>query len=234
MPNHFPLPSDRDPAPLVGREHERALLDERLRATLDGQGSLVLVSGEAGIGKTTLVANLARQAEAAGALVLWGHCYDLSITPPYGPWLELAGRYQPCDGLPPAPAFLHDPAALAAAGSQEALFAQTWAFFAALAAARPLVLVLEDLHWADQESLTLLRLVARRLAGHRVLVLATYRSDDLSRRHALYPLIPLLVREAHPGRGSGTSILPRGKSTCGRLLEPMWSTWTWNCLALRS
>ncbi|HET9014257.1 MAG TPA: ATP-binding protein, partial [Thermomicrobiaceae bacterium] len=185
---------------LVGRERERALLCRQLDAMLAGHGSLVLVGGEAGIGKTTLVEDLAAQAEGAGCLVIWGHAYDLTVTPPYGPWVELARGYTPTSDLPPFPAFLHDGEALAAVGSQEALFAQTWDFFAAVATIRPVVLVLEDLHWVDQESLALLRFVARQVARHRVLLLATYRSDELTRRHSLYQQIPLLVREAGAAR----------------------------------
>lgn len=185
---------------LVGRERERALLREQMEAAVRGEGSLVLVGGEAGIGRTTLVADLAGQAEAAGCLVLWGGCYDFSVTPPYGPWVELASTYSPTDDLPAFPSFLHGGAALAAVGSQEALFAQTWDFFATVAARRPLVLVLEDVHWADRKTLGLLRFLARQLPRHQVLLVATYRSDELTRRHPLYQLIPLLVRESQAAR----------------------------------
>ncbi|HLI51900.1 MAG TPA: ATP-binding protein, partial [Thermomicrobiaceae bacterium] len=181
---------------LIGRAREQKLLHGWLGEALDGQGGLVLVGGEAGIGKTTLVEGLAAQVEAANALVLWGHCYDLTVTPPYGPWAELARRYTPTGDLPAFPAFLHDSNALAAVGSQEALIRQTWDFFVALADQRPVVLILEDLHWADQESLALLRFVARQPARHRILLLATYRVDELTRRHPLYQQIPLLIREA--------------------------------------
>src|SRR5437870_12644311 len=112
------------PVALVGRDQERAALRARLAATVEGHGSLVLVSGEAGIGKTTLAAILCQEARDAGALVLVGRCYDLAETPPHGPWLELFAAYQPTgDLLPPAP--LHDPDALAPVTSQAALFRQT-------------------------------------------------------------------------------------------------------------
>src|SRR5215218_9146290 len=77
----------------VGRDREIALLRGQLDAALAGQGSLVLISGGAGLGKTTLAEFVAREAAARGALVLTGRCYDLTETPPYGPWLELARRY---------------------------------------------------------------------------------------------------------------------------------------------
>ncbi|HET9014898.1 MAG TPA: AAA family ATPase [Thermomicrobiaceae bacterium] len=196
------LAAAASPSPplLVGRERERALLRAQLDAALGGHGSVVLVSGEAGIGKTTLAEDLAARAEAADCLVLWGHCYDLTVTPPYGPWVELVASIRPVDDLPPFPAFLHDGEALAAVGSQEALFGQTWDFFASLAAMTPVALLLEDLHWADQESLALLRFVARHVARHRVLLVATYRSEELTRRHPLYRTIPLLVRDTRAAR----------------------------------
>jgi predicted ATPase len=74
---------------LVGRAREQVVLREELAAAIEGRGRLVLLGGEAGIGKTTLARDLAGEANAAGARVLTGHCYDLTNTPPYGPWLDL-------------------------------------------------------------------------------------------------------------------------------------------------
>src|SRR5215211_8930006 len=71
---------------LVGRRREQAALDARLTVALAGRGSLVLVGGEAGIGKSALVSWLAAEARQRGARVLTGHCHDLTQTPPYGPW----------------------------------------------------------------------------------------------------------------------------------------------------
>ncbi|HYI14243.1 MAG TPA: ATP-binding protein, partial [Thermomicrobiales bacterium] len=92
-----------DTALPVGREREQELLQRRLAATVAGRGGLVLVGGEAGIGKTTLVDALCRLAAERGALVLAGQCYDLTATPPYGPWLEMTDRYPTGDGLPELP-----------------------------------------------------------------------------------------------------------------------------------
>ncbi len=88
---------------LVGRERELRLLRGHLAASVAGRGRLVLVGGTAGIGKTTLVAAVAREAESNGVLVLDGACYDLTATPPYGPWRDLAAGYRPAAGLPAAP-----------------------------------------------------------------------------------------------------------------------------------
>lgn len=186
--------------PLVGRERELELLHSSLDSALAGMGRLVLIGGEAGIGKTAVVDSLALTARERGAIVLTGHCYDLTVTPPYGPWVEIARRYQPDGDLPAFPAFLHDAQALAALGNQGELFAAVTAFFTDLAGQQPLVLILDDLHWADQGSLDLLRHLSREAAGRRLLLLVTYRSDELTRRHPLSQLVPLLVREAHAER----------------------------------
>src|SRR5687768_15372233 len=103
----FPHGGHRRLAPLlVGRRREQALLREHLGAAIAGRGSLVLIGGEAGIGKTALAEALASDAAAGGALVLVGHCYDLIETPPYGPWTELLDRCLPLPNLPPRPALL--------------------------------------------------------------------------------------------------------------------------------
>ncbi len=154
---------------LVGRERELAALRDALVGALAGSGSLVLIGGEAGIGKTALAARLAREAMDVGVRTLVGHCYDLSETPPYGPWLEcFEARHE---AAPTSPA----PPLLAVAPNHEAFFAQAIAFFAALAAERPLVVTLEDLHWADAASLDLLRALARTLAALPLLLVVTYR-----------------------------------------------------------
>ncbi|HEU5422852.1 MAG TPA: AAA family ATPase, partial [Nitrolancea sp.] len=186
--------------PLVGREREQALLRQALDAMLAGHGGLMLVSGEAGIGKTTLVEWLAGEAFGTGASVLWGHAYDLSATPPYGPWIEIARRYPASTQPASFPNFLDDPRHASAIGSQDQVFSQVTSFLTHLSDERPLVLILDDLHWADQASLDLLRVVAREAHAHRLLLLGTCRSEELTRRHPLFQLIPLLVREAHAER----------------------------------
>ena len=185
---------------LVGREREQALLRHVLHEMLDGHGSLVLVSGEAGIGKTTLVEWLAREAEAQGCLVLSGGCYDLTTTPPYGPWIEMLATYVPHDSLSSKPLFVEDLAALSALGNQERLFAAAREFFHEIATQQPLVISLEDLHWADEASVDFLRVLSRGIAGLRILLVATYRSDEVHRNYPLHPLLPILIREARAER----------------------------------
>src|SRR5262245_26983029 len=101
-----------------------------------GRGGLVLLSGEAGLGKTTLAEALCR--EARGALVLVGRCYDLSETPPYGPWADLFARYQPADGPMPPGTFRHGDIS-GTVTSQAELFNQTRDFLIALSAPRPVL-----------------------------------------------------------------------------------------------
>jgi DNA-binding SARP family transcriptional activator/tetratricopeptide (TPR) repeat protein len=155
----------------VGRERELGELERALLATAAGNGATVLVSGEAGIGKTRLASELATGARARGFEVVVGRCLDLIGT-------ELT--YQPfADALRP-----HVPQLPWAEGrsarSQLSVFEETLALIANLAGSAPLLLVLEDLHWADASTLDLVVFLAHNLDRRRVLLLATYRSDEPS------------------------------------------------------
>jgi hypothetical protein len=88
---------------LAGRERELALLREKLASAKGGKGGLVLIGGEAGIGKTALAEMLCQEAERDGARVLVGRCYDLAETPPFGPWTEARAQFLPSPDLPPPP-----------------------------------------------------------------------------------------------------------------------------------
>ncbi len=147
------------------------------------------------MGKTTLAVNVCQDAAEHGALVLSGHCYDGANMSPYGPWIELVEQFHALPSRsqlpngPSEPDFSHGT-------SQAALFNDVRGFLTSVAKERPLVILLEDMHWADSASLDLLRVVARRTADHPIALLMTYRADEVTRKHPLYPLIPLLVREA--------------------------------------
>lgn len=195
------------PSPLVGRSRELTFLRDALAAAMRGQGRLVLLGGEAGIGKTALARSLARDAETAGALILSGYCYDLAHTPPYGPWLDLFREHLDAPGLPPIPtAFREGPSSRIT--DQSVLFADVSRFIAGLAAIHPIYILLEDLHWADPASIELLRYVAVALERVPVLLVATYRSDELGRDSALFNHLPSLVRE-----GNGARLHPRRLDT---------------------
>lgn len=180
---------------LVGRAAEQIFLREELAAAIAGNGRLVVIGGEAGIGKTTLAQDLVREASAQDQLTLMGQCFDLSHTPPYGPWLDLFAGY-PGDSALPAPPSAFARGMLDRIADQAALFAEVRQFFACLAAARPLLLLLEDLHWADPASIELLRHVSRHARHWPLLIVGTYRIDEPSRGNAFYRLLPTLVREA--------------------------------------
>jgi DNA-binding CsgD family transcriptional regulator len=187
---------------LVGREREQRLLRDALASALGGRGGLVLVAGEAGIGKTALARGFAREARAQGAAVLLGRAFDLSEPPPYGVWLDLlagGATGDQSERLGELRAALQ-PRAGQTGGSQAAIFERVFAGLAGLAGRCPLVCVLDDLHWADPASLDLLRFVARQLANHPILLVGTYRADEIVEQHPLARLLPALVREAEPLR----------------------------------
>lgn len=177
--------------PLVDREDERAVLRDLAKAADGGSGQLVLLGGEAGIGKTTL-ALAAGTLAPHGARMLIGRSYDLMETPPYGPWRDSCRHWPEGTGIPPAPfqAGRDEPQ------TQEALFARVLAALTAIARSRLLILILDDLQWADPASLDLLRHLAHDLAGRRILIIGTYRNDELTDDHPLMALLPLLMREA--------------------------------------
>jgi hypothetical protein len=187
---------------LYGRDDELGALAAALAAASAGRGQLVLVAGEAGIGKTSLVETIAAAAGNASGIVLTGHCYDLETAAPYEPWIELLRSYRSArtNGLPELPPGLGNAELLDVLAGPDALFEQLAGFLGELVSDRPVVLVLEDLHWSDQASLDLLRSVARRLPTWRLLVVATFRDDELTPRQPLHRVLPLLVREARPLR----------------------------------
>ena len=198
-PSH--LPGVTSGGPLVGRSRELAALREALGAALAGRGGLFLIGGEAGVGKTTLAESLCREAAERGALVLVGRCYDLSETPPYGPWREIFARMPPDDSLPTLPTAVLPPGRSGVAlGSLGATLARLQSYLAAVAVRQPLVLILDDLHWADPASLELLRALSREVFTQAMLVVATYRPDEATSRLPLHALLPTVVREARPTR----------------------------------
>ena len=197
---------------LVGRAAELAALDVALRRAESGSPAIVLIGGEAGLGKSRLVDEFAVGARASGARVLVGGCVDLGGDGvPYGPFLEVLralGRelapealaellgdvgleivavapgferfLAPADSPPPAgESGTQSPAG--GAMDQARLFELTLALADRLSSDRPLVLVLEDVHWSDPASRDLLAYLARNLKQVRLMIIATFRSDDLAR-----------------------------------------------------
>jgi hypothetical protein len=190
---------------LAGRDDAKDRLNVAFDATLAGHGQLILLGGEAGIGKTTLTNWLCWAVEERGAIVADGGCYDLSTPPPYGPWLEILRGWPQGDSAPPMPEALHSGESISRLTSQSALFELIAEFLEESSRWRPLVLILEDVHWADQASLDLLRYLIRPIDRARILLVATYRDDEVTRRHPLFTLLPGLARE----RNATRLVLPR-------------------------
>jgi DNA-binding CsgD family transcriptional regulator len=187
---------------LVGREPELALLRRAVDDAWNGNGRVVLITGEAGIGKTGLAASLTTSAAARGAIVVWGRCNDADGTPPYWPWAECirgAVRSQRLEhlALPPSVSerlaglipemgaglpSTQGAAAAAPASERFHLFDAVRTFFQRTASLTPMVLILEDVHQADPSSLLLLEFLGRELKESRLLMLITSRDDELSPR----------------------------------------------------
>jgi DNA-binding CsgD family transcriptional regulator len=187
-----------------------------LEDALSGRGRLVMLAGEPGIGKTRTARELGSHAEALGAQVLWGWCYEVEGAPPYWPWVQpIRSYFQQRDPeqlrsemgpgasdiaqiIPELGERLPDlkpPPALEPEQAQFRLFDSITAFLKNAAQSQPLMLVLDDLHWADKSSLLLLQFLARQLGGSRLLVVGCYRDMELSRQHPLSETLAQLARE---------------------------------------
>jgi DNA-binding winged helix-turn-helix (wHTH) protein/tetratricopeptide (TPR) repeat protein len=199
----------------VGREPVMATLHGALENALAGRGRIALLVGEPGIGKTRTAEELAAAAATRGALVLFGRCYEAAGAPAYWPWMQvvrgyLAGR-EPEIALaamqsgaadlaqlvPETRRWLSDPPADPAGDASETrfrLFDSASAFLRRAAQTQPVVIVLDDLHWADPASLLLLQFVARELGAARLLVLGTYRDVRRSAAHPLGRCLSELTR----------------------------------------
>jgi len=200
----------------VGRERDLAELVGGLDDAFAGRGGLFLLVGEPGIGKSRLAEELIAQARARGAWVLVGRCWEAGGAPAYWPWVQ---SLRPClrdtdaatlrsqlrEGaadvarlfpelrdlladLPPAPP-------LESEGARFRLFDSLTAFLKNAAATRPLVLVLDDLHAADEPSLLLLQFIARELGKSRLLIVGAYRDVDPTLSDPLTTTLIELARE---------------------------------------
>lgn len=198
-PGRSEPPPQGFPPLVVGRAREQAVLRDELAAAIGGRGRLVLVGGEAGIGRTTLARDLSRAAGDLGVRVLAGSCFDLTNTPPYGPWLDLFEECRRDSGLPAPPAAFAG-GRLAPVTDQAALFAEVRRFLAEVATAGPALVLFEDLHWADPASVDLLRHVGPYLRHWPLLLLASYRVDELTPARPFAQQMPALVREAEGQR----------------------------------
>jgi DNA-binding CsgD family transcriptional regulator len=185
--------------PLIGRERERALLGRLLADAAEGRGAFVLIGGDAGIGKTRLCEEIARDACAAGFLSLAGHCLEGGAPVPYLPFVEVLEAA--ADAMPPdafraalgesaaqlavlAPGVrdvVRDIPQLAPSSAEhqrQEIFGAARDFFDRASRARPLAVFVEDVHWAGEATLLLLRYLVQFVTRRRILVVGTYRPGE--------------------------------------------------------
>jgi tetratricopeptide (TPR) repeat protein/predicted Ser/Thr protein kinase len=204
------------PWKLVGREAERAELRRRLEEALAGRGSLVLIGGEPGIGKTRLAEEILHEARGRGCVVHVGHCYEMEGAPPYVPFVEIlehAARVVP-------PAVLREDLGDAASEvarlmpelrrifpdipppielppeQQRRFFFNGYLEFVERSSRRgPMAVVLEDLHWGDEPTLLLLQHVAQAVSSLPILGLGTYRDVELDVTRPFAKVLESLQRQ---------------------------------------
>jgi DNA-binding CsgD family transcriptional regulator/tetratricopeptide (TPR) repeat protein len=196
---------------LIGRSAELAELEAALGDAAEGRPSVAFVAGESGVGKTRLLAELMRRARERGTLVLRGETVGFGGESEL-PYLPLVAALRPLARsgdpaltepvreavaplLPALDAPRLDPQPAADQGSQARLFEGLLSLLSGLGEQRPVLLVIEDLHWADRSTRTALAFLARSLTDERVLVVGSYRPDELPRRdHPLRSLLTELER----------------------------------------
>ncbi len=216
---------------LVGRARELSELEAWLEEALSSRGRLLLIGGEPGIGKSRLLAEFTRRAEARGARVVSGGCWEGGGAPVYWPWVQVLRRLVPTTRaidphatpiariLPEVrerlPGIVLPPASLLAESDLERfdLFLAVAAILRDAAAERPLVVALEDLHAADRSSLLLLSFLARENRDSRLLLVGTYR-DLEAEGTPLGELVDGLARE-----GARMSLRGLGRNEVDDLVE---------------
>lgn len=208
-------PAGPGKTPFVARENERSELNALVADLTRNRGSLVMIGGEPGVGKTRLAEEIAAEAKRRSFRVLTGRCYEMDSPSPYLPFIELleaaandvdrdtfrlalgdtAGEVAKVmpqlrnlfDDLPP-------PLEIPPEQERRYLFNSISEFVVRASSARPLVVILDDLHWADESSLLLLEHVAQRLASIPVLIMGTYRDVELDSQRPLARSLDNLVR----------------------------------------
>jgi DNA-binding CsgD family transcriptional regulator len=205
---------------LIGRQRERAWLADQLADQRSDRIATILIGGEAGVGKTRLVTEFAARAAADGWRVLVGHCLELGESGlPFAPIVEAfrdlpvllepdvlvrvlgPGRSEIANLVPTLAEGSHPPEARPADDATHArLYEFILAMVGRLVAEAPLVIEIEDLHWADRSTRDLLRFLTRNLRRGPLLVVATFRTDELHRRHPLLPFLAELGRRPNVER----------------------------------
>jgi class 3 adenylate cyclase/tetratricopeptide (TPR) repeat protein len=215
----IPLPerlAHRPGVGVIGRDDELATLSTAMKRVAAGEGrEIILVAGEPGQGKTTLVSELSRRAHDDGVTVLLGRC-DEEVGAPYRPFCEALTHYVANASEPQLQAFVEDhggelarmvpvlqkrlgdvppPQSTDPDTERYLLYGAVVGLLGSATASGPVLLVLEDLHWADKPSLQLLRHLVANTAAARLLILGTYRDAELSAAHPLTETLAALHRE---------------------------------------
>ena len=202
----------------VGREKELDGLRKAFDEAFAGHGSIVMLVGEPGIGKTRSAQELETYARMRGAQVLWGANHEAAGAPAYWPWVQVGRTYGSTHAVAETAAAMEGGGAdlvkifpelrqLAAnfqepepatdpESAQFRLFDAYTRFVQAMSEGTPLLIALDDLHWTDKGSLLLLQHLARELSRMRVLIVCTYRDTDLVRTHPLSEALATLNRES--------------------------------------
>jgi tetratricopeptide (TPR) repeat protein len=221
----------------VGRDRQLAELHQALSEAHGGKGAIRLLAGEAGSGKTRTAEQLCAYARVRRAVVFVGRCFEGEGSPAFWPWLQIIREFTqgrdpselrrvfgagagPIAELVPEIADQVSSASAAAplepAQARFRLFDSVTTLLKNVSAEKPLLLVLEDLHWADQPSLRLLEFLAREIASSRLLVLGTYRDQGLDRTHPLSQTLAELARHSAVGR---LDLPPLGEVEVARYIE---------------
>lgn len=207
--------------PMVARSDEAAQVMEMLDAAIAGSGGMVMIGGEPGVGKTRLAWEIVERAREREVVALVGHCYEREGSPPYGPWVEIAETSAQITPAPTLRTLLGDaapeiakllpelrqqfsdipePLDLPPEESRRYLFKSFREFIERSAALRPLCLMLDDLHWADDSTLLLLQYLAPYLQSLPVLIIGTYRNVELEVGRPFAGALRELVRERQTER----------------------------------
>jgi DNA-binding SARP family transcriptional activator len=240
-----PLP---DEAPMFGRQSELTRLRHALDEALASRGQLIAVLGEAGIGKSRLVSQVTVEAVKRGALALVSHGYQTEQTLAYGVWIDALRRGGVLDrddvlsGVAPAwraelarlfPELAHRDARPASSPEDATrLFEAVGHLLERLAKTQPLLLVLEDVHWADEASIRLTSVLSRRIASWPILIVLTAREEDVAEAPVLRDLLrlpkisrlPLGPLSQEDTTALVQSLAPRGRvvDAEGALAERIW------------
>jgi len=209
-------PADDGRTPYVGREDERAELRQLLEQAAAGRGGLVLIGGEPGVGKTRITEELVREARALGCLTLTGHCYEAAGTPPYIPFVEILERASKViprsafrdalgDAAPEVARMMPElrrifpdlppPTELPPDQQRRFVFNAYGEFAERASRVMPTVAVYEDLHWADEPTVQLLRHLAQQVGTQPALLVGTYRDVELDVNRPFARELESLLRE---------------------------------------